>query len=1249
MRNMKGTFFLIIFLSVNISVFSQKIILKTARNKQQKSLVKSIDKNNFYINLSLKSIEFKNNISKNGNFVNLKNNKLIRNYDIGSPNLPVYSKLIEIPQNATVKIKIVSFDQETINLNSKGIKEKIFPAQNSAPKNINPIDVPFKINKKIYTTNAFYSNKKKAEFKIIGQMREKRLGRITIYPFAYNPITNQLKVYNNIVVKISFENPDWAKTKALEQKYSSPFFPQTDASIINPAKSGTKELIQSLPVTYVIVSDPSFKTALQPFIKWKREKGFHVIEAYTDDSSVGTTVAKIKAYLKNLYYNPAQGVSPPSFILLVGDIDKIPATQHTEVSDSPYSDLDYAEYTGDYLPEVYYGRFSADSASQVTDIVNKTIKYEKYQMPNPAYLGQTLLVAGNDEEHEDTYGGGAIWYAANYYLNSNNNIYSHTFLQKTIETWGGNDEGNLRAHDSIIADINKGVALANYTAHCSPNGWSDPSFSQNDLNNYITNTDKYGIWIGNCCQSNEFEKDECFGELALRKPNAGVIGYIGGTQYTYWDEDYFWGVGYGAITEQPTYSSTGEGVYDGIFHNKTNEENDISKWFITSDQLIRAGDLAVQASGSSLAPYYWVIYTLMGDPSLMPYIGVPTPLTFSLNQQDLVIGKTSFSSIASPYSYIAFSQDNQLKGVGYADKDGFVTINLSSPLTASPVEIVATAQFKQPYIHTFTPISTDQPYVLCDSINTPTLHNGDYSTMSVFLVNYGKSGYDASKVHVSLSSSDSLISIIDSTADISKVIAQDTLALRDSFSFKLNFDIPDQYLLPITITVKDSANTITKTQNYLIINSPAISSIKTSIDDSPAKIAIMSNPKTEIAYGKSYVYNIIVSYPFLNHQLDAGEDVILSFKTTNKGHAGISNLYSLLTSSSEYISIEHAKFQFDSIKADSSIINNYKIHVDKTNLNKYYAGFRYVFGDSIYQDTLNFVLPVNLIFDDFESANFRKFDWHFSGEANWTVTKTKHYSGSFSALSGKIPDNSSSSLYIDLDNVKAGQQISFYYSTSSEQDYDYLKFEVNDSLIDQWSGLTPWQKYTYTFKNSGDFEIKFTYQKDESTSSFSDCAWIDDVEFPVIPKGSEAPVTSTITAPVLPDWTDFTDYGNGTALISGTAPNGDFNDSVRIEATDGTLFSSQKFIIQIKAVSIEDTNKGISIYPNPTSNFLNIKIETNFNFSDLLISDMNGRTVLHKTLYNTNNSIDINNLEKGIYLLKLNIDGKFNTYKIIIN
>lgn len=73
----------------------------------------------------------------------------------------------------------------------------------------------------------------------------------------------------------------------------------------------------------------------------------------------------------------------------------------------------------------------------------------------------------------------------------------------------------------------------------------------------------------------------------------------------------------------------------------------------------------------------------------------------------------------------------------------------------------------------------------------------------------------------------------------------------------------------------------------------------------------------------------------------------------------------------------------------------------------------------------------------------------------------------------------------------------------------------------------------------------------------------------------------------------------------------------------------------------------VSFYPNPTKDILHIKYETAQNQLNISIFDVNGKIVLNTS--NTSlNQIDISNLKKGIYFIKVEtLDGKIQIEKII--
>ena len=61
----------------------------------------------------------------------------------------------------------------------------------------------------------------------------------------------------------------------------------------------------------------------------------------------------------------------------------------------------------------------------------------------------------------------------------------------------------------------------------------------------------------------------------MQKANGGGIGYIGASDNSYWDEDYWWGVGGGKaiVAAGPEYDASKIGAYDGIFHDHSEPAN----------------------------------------------------------------------------------------------------------------------------------------------------------------------------------------------------------------------------------------------------------------------------------------------------------------------------------------------------------------------------------------------------------------------------------------------------------------------------------------------------------------------------------------------------------------------------------------------------------------------------------------------------------------------------------------------------
>ncbi|MGQ7947210.1 T9SS type A sorting domain-containing protein [Flavobacterium sp. WC2509] len=77
----------------------------------------------------------------------------------------------------------------------------------------------------------------------------------------------------------------------------------------------------------------------------------------------------------------------------------------------------------------------------------------------------------------------------------------------------------------------------------------------------------------------------------------------------------------------------------------------------------------------------------------------------------------------------------------------------------------------------------------------------------------------------------------------------------------------------------------------------------------------------------------------------------------------------------------------------------------------------------------------------------------------------------------------------------------------------------------------------------------------------------------------------------------------------------------------------------------------ISVYPNPTTDFVNINIE-GYVFGDEMgtyqLYDFQGRLLKQNTIGENETQVSLNNLSSSIYILQVNINNKFlKTFKII--
>ncbi|PLX14336.1 MAG: hypothetical protein C0598_01535 [Marinilabiliales bacterium] len=323
-----------------------------------------------------------------------------------------------------------------------------------------------------------------------------------------------------------------------------------------------------------------------------------------------------------------------------------------------------------------------------------------------------------------------------------------------------------------------------------------------------------------------------------------------------------------------------------------------------------------------------------------------------------------------------------------------------------------------------------------------------------------------------------------------------------------------------------------------------------------------------------------------NGIIDPGESFVISVIVSNDGHSDCESAVALLETTSDYITIDNASIEMGDMDIAATFICDFSASADEYVPQGTPVDFILSLNTGEYEFESTYNQTIGLLMEDFETGDFSTFDWISSGDLSWIIDDEIYYDGSYSSKSGSISDSESSNLMIQLEVGTEGD-LSFFRKVSSEQDWDYLEFYIDGILLDEWSGEQDWEEVSYPI-DMGTHILKWSYTKDSYYSSGSDCAWLDNIIFP-----------SSAT---------------------------------------------------ILAVKESVTDLGFSVFPNPSQGIINIKSNRNFIDSEIYVFDLSGRMVSSKIIKSNLSqiSVDLNNLNNGIYFIELRNSAGIFTEKIII-
>ncbi|MBU1706451.1 agmatine deiminase, partial [bacterium] len=411
----------------------------------------------------------------------------------GEPALPRLCRSIIIPDNAKMEIQVLSSDYRDFP------QTPIIPSKGSLPRTINPADVPYEFGP-VYRADQWYPEEL-ASIREPYILRDWRGTVVELNVFRYHTGRQLLRVYTSVTVEIRSTGPGLVNVmNRLEPlTHVNPDFDLIyQRHFLNYGMDETRYTPVRETGEMLVITYDSFHSAMQPFVDWKNQKG--IPTTIVDVSTIPNNSSAIDAYIDDFYTATSGNLC---WVLLVGDAAQIA----TPTASSGASDPTYAKtFGGDNYPDIFVGRFSAESVGDVETQVERTIEYERDASSSSTWYDDGTGIAsaegpGHNEEYDYEHMDFIRTDLLNFTYSQVDQIY---------------DPGATASQ--VTTAVNAGRSFINYCGHGSTTAWSTTGFSNTNVN-ALTNNNKLPFIHSVACVNGNFTSTTCFAEAWLRATN----------------------------------------------------------------------------------------------------------------------------------------------------------------------------------------------------------------------------------------------------------------------------------------------------------------------------------------------------------------------------------------------------------------------------------------------------------------------------------------------------------------------------------------------------------------------------------------------------------------------------------------------------------------------------------------------------------------------------------------------------------
>ena len=643
----------------------------------------------------------------------------------GEPSLPAFSRFVAVPNGATAHVEMGYRSVTTVE------NVDLMPA---APIKADTDDSPNTYEKKrsVYDKDAFFPEQPvtvSAPFSLRGVQTV----AVTVVPYQYNPVTKELRIYDDLQFGLRFDGGDGSfGDDALRSPYWDPILMQNLANYdqlpvidyearmqrwISTRATGCEYLI-------VIPNNESFRQYANQLAEYRIKQG--ILTQVKSLSEMGcTTIDEMKAYFHYAYNT--WDIRPVA-VLLLGDHNNnmssgIPAeaVAHPSMT-SCISDNGYADATGDGLPDMVFSRLVAANASEAQMMVSKQIEYE-YTNPNmeAASYDHPITALGWQTDRwfqlcSEVVGG--YWRSQGKHPVRINAIYSGTpgvfwssndFTPLVVNYFGpsgvsyipsspaelGGWEGGTAAQ--VVSALNSGAMMLQHRDHGVYTGWGAPNFNTTNVAQ-LTNVGKLAFINTINCKTGTFNYStpcliEAFMRHTFNSQNAGAVGCIGPTEtsFSFVNDTYAWGM-YDQFDPQflPDFGpfANYEGNWRPAFGNVA------GKYFLEQSSW---------PYNTSQKDITYKMFTAHCDAFLTLYTQVPTNMSVSHPTQ-ITSATNCITVSATAGAIIALTNGNQILAVATASGSN-QTIGFAAQPYNSTLTLTCTKQDHLRYIGTISVVN----------------------------------------------------------------------------------------------------------------------------------------------------------------------------------------------------------------------------------------------------------------------------------------------------------------------------------------------------------------------------------------------------------------------------------------------------------------------------------------------------------------------------------------------------------------